>query len=125
MAQTTYATSYIWAVRSFRERRRLRNMNRPLLCIELSAPSQLKTNRRCLQTTNEFTDLEDVVLFEEPLGPVEPVDLHDDLLLLGGLEVVLPELVLEVLDLVLDVLLVQVGEPGPDLLRLVPLGVDL
>ena len=36
-----------------------------------------------------------------------------------------PELVLEVLDLVLDVLLVQVGQPRTDLLRLVPLGVDL
>ena len=65
------------------------------------------------------------MLLEEPLGPVEPVDLHDDLLLLGGLEVVLPELVLEVLDLVLDVLLVQVGQPRTDLLRLVPFGVDL
>ena len=65
------------------------------------------------------------MLLEEPLGPVEPVDLHDDLLLLGGLEVVLPELVLEVLDLVLDVLLVQVGQPRTDLLRLVPLGVNL
>ena len=65
------------------------------------------------------------MFFQQPLRSVQPVDLHDDLLLLGRLEVVLPQLVLEVLDLVLNVLLVEVGQPGPHLLRLVPLGVDL
>ena len=71
------------------------------------------------------TNLEDIVFFQQPLRSVQPVDLHDDLLLLGRLEVVLSQLVLEILDLVLDVLLVQVGQPRTDLLRLVPLGVDL